>query len=840
MTNRFTQKAQNTLNNALRFAKELGHTYIGSEHLLLALCAESDSVAAKILGKRAVSAERVRAEIVTLVGEGSGSDVSPADMTPRTKRIIEHSAIESHRAGQSYIGTEHLLLALCAEGDSVAAKILENLHAPANEVRADLNAFLGATGGRAEAAAPRGEHRGREPKAKEGIADAPTLSQYGRDLTAMAKAGKIDPIIGRDKETERVIQILSRRQKNNPCLIGEPGVGKTAVVEGLAQKVVDGTVPETLKDKQIVTLDIAAMVAGAKYRGEFEERLKSVMEEVSRNPQIILFIDEIHTIVGAGAAEGAVDAANIIKPALARGEMQLIGATTIAEYRKHIEKDAALERRFQSVMVGEPTPEESILILQGLRDKYEAHHKLKITDEAIRAAVHLSGRYIADRFLPDKAIDLLDEAASRKRLAAHTSPPDLKQDEERLAKLNAEKEEAISAQDFERAAALRDEEKTLQAAYDAAKAEWEQSVKGTSLALEEGDIADVVTQWTGIPVNRLLEEESERLLHLEELLARRVIGQDEAVSAVARAIRRGRMGLKDPKRPIGSFIFLGPTGVGKTELCRALADLLFGDESAMIRMDMSEYMEKHSVSKLIGSPPGYVGFEEGGQLTEKIRRRPYSVVLFDEIEKAHPDVFNILLQVLEDGVLTDSQGRKVDFKNTILILTSNVGASALTGPVKGTVGFGGGESTSGEDAAKKKVMEALKATFRPEFLNRIDDTIIFNRLSEENIRAIAALLLCEVQKRVQALNIEITFEDSVADLIAREGFDPVYGARPLRRAIIRLVEDAFSGEMLEGKFKAGDAVKAIAVDGSVRFEKQASAAKDTQSTPTESETEQPE
>ncbi len=819
MNNRFTQKAQNTLNNALRFAKELGHTYIGSEHLLLALCAETDSVAAKLLAKHTLDADRVRAEIVALVGEGSGSNVSPADMTPRTKRIIEHSAIESHRAGQNYIGTEHLLLALLSEGDSVAAKILEALHAPIGELRKDLGAFFGTSGGDpAERIAPRAEQR-KDKGGKSAIADAPTLSQYGRDLTAMAKSGKIDPIIGRDKETERVIQILSRRQKNNPCLIGEPGVGKTAVVEGLAQRIADGAVPETLRDKQIVTLDIAAMIAGAKYRGEFEERMKNVMEEVVRNPQLILFIDEIHTIVGAGAAEGAVDAANIIKPALARGEMQLIGATTISEYRKHIEKDAALERRFQSVTVGEPTPEESILILQGLRDKYEAHHKLKITDGAIKAAVELSGRYIADRFLPDKAIDLLDEAASRRRLAAHTSPPDLKKDEERLARLTAEKEEAISAQDFERAAALRDEEKTLQAAYDAAKREWEESIKDVSLCVEENDIADVVTQWTGIPVSRLLEEESEKLLRLEEFLSRRVIGQGEAVSAVSRAIRRGRMGLKDPKRPIGSFIFLGPTGVGKTELCRALAELLFGDENAMIRMDMSEYMEKHSVSKLIGSPPGYVGFEEGGQLTEKIRRRPYSVVLFDEIEKAHPDVFNILLQVLEDGVLTDSQGRKVDFKNTILIMTSNVGASALTGTAKSAVGFGGTESDQGEEAAKRKVMDALKATFRPEFLNRIDDIMIFNRLGEENIRAIAALLLGEVQRRVGALGIELHFDESVAKLVAREGFDPVYGARPLRRAIIRLVEDAFSGEMLEGKFKAGDSVCASAAEGSVHFEK---------------------
>ena len=816
MTNRFTAKAQNTLNNALRFARELGHTYIGSEHLLLALAAEQDSVASKTMGKRGVTPDKLRAEIVALVGEGTHSDASPADMTPRTKRIIEHSALESSRTGQHYIGTEHLLLALLAEEDSVACRVLNTLHVTPDELRRDLAAFFGAMGDKSDA--PR-EGRARDAKQKNTLGDAPTLAQYARDLTTMAREGKIDPIIGRDKETERVIQILSRRGKNNPCLIGEPGVGKTAVVEGLAQRIADGAVPETLKDKQIVTLDIASMIAGAKYRGEFEERMKSVMEEVAKSPRIILFIDEIHTIVGAGAAEGAVDAANIIKPALARGEMQLIGATTISEYRKHIEKDAALERRFQPVTVGEPTTEESVLILQGLRDKYEAHHKLKITDEAIKAAVDLSARYIADRFLPDKAIDLLDEAASRKRLSAHVSPPDLKETEERLATLTREKEEAISAQEFERAAALRDEEKTLREQYDTEKSKWENDVKTSDLSIGETDIADVVTQWTGIPVSRLLEEEGERLLHLEELLRARVIGQDEAVSAVARAIRRGRMGLKDPKRPIGSFIFLGPTGVGKTELCRALAELLFGDSNAMIRMDMSEYMEKHSVSKLIGSPPGYVGFEEGGQLTEKIRRKPYSVVLFDEIEKAHPDVFNILLQVLEDGVLTDSQGRRVDFKNTILILTSNVGASALTSPARGALGFTQSATDTSEAAAKQKVMDALKSTFRPEFLNRIDDIMIFNRLTEENIRAIAALLLGDVKKRIGALGISVTFEDSVAALVAKEGFDPVYGARPLRRAIVRLVEDTFSGAMLEGKFAAGDVVTATENDGAVHFEK---------------------
>ncbi len=819
MNSRFTAKAQSALNESLRLAAELGHTYIGSEHLLLALAVDDECAAARLLARRGVTPDKIRAQIVDLVGEGDASNVSAADMTPRTKRIIQHSLVEANRTGQGYIGTEHLLSALLAEEDSVACRILQALRVTADELRRDVNAFFGALGEQSEKSESAGKGQRRNAEKNTSLQDAPTLAQYGRDLTAMAKEGKIDPIIGRDSETDRVIQILSRRGKNNPCLIGEPGVGKTAVVEGLAQRIADANVPETLKDKQIVTLDIAAMVAGAKYRGEFEERLKSVMEEVAKNERIILFIDEIHTIVGAGAAEGAVDAANIIKPALARGEMQLIGATTISEYRKHIEKDAALERRFQPVTVGEPTASEAIQILAGLRDKYEAHHKLRITNEAIEAAVNLSARYIADRFLPDKAIDLVDEAASRKRLTAHTSPPDLRDVEEQLATLTREKEEAILAQDFERAATLRDEEKTLRERYDEQKAAWETSVGDKELSIGEADIADVVTQWTGIPVNRLLEEEGERLLHLADLLRERVIGQDEAVEAVAKAIRRGRMGLKDPKRPIGSFIFAGPTGVGKTELCRALADLLFGDRNAMIRLDMSEYMEKHSVSKLIGSPPGYVGFEEGGQLTEKIRRKPYSVVLFDEIEKAHPDVFNMLLQVLEDGVLTDSQGRRVDFKNAILILTSNVGAAALTGKARGTIGFAADGKASDDASARERVLDALKSTFRPEFLNRIDDVIVFNRLTADNIRAIATLLLGDVTRRIEALGIHITLDGSVAELVAREGFDDVYGARPLRRAIVRLVEDAFSTAMLEGRFAKGDSVIARAEDGIVLFEK---------------------
>lgn len=817
--NRFTQKAQNTLNRSLTAAREMGHTYIGSEHLLYALACEEDSAASKVLEKYGVTPENVKSLIEEMAGTGSPSYVTASDMTPRTKKIIEGSAYESMRYGQGYIGTEHLLLALLNESDCVAVRMLGELGADPSAIKNDIVDFLGEVGGASGGSADDAPKSGKSGK-KSDIKGAPTLSNYGRDLTAMAKEGKIDPIIGRDKETERVIQILSRRTKNNPCLIGEPGVGKTAVVEGLAQKIVDGSVPETLKDKIIVALDIPSMIAGAKYRGEFEERMKSVMDEVQKNPNIILFIDEIHTIIGAGAAEGAVDAANILKPALARGEMQVIGATTISEYRAHIEKDAALERRFQSVMVNEPTAEESVQILMGLRDKYEAHHKLKITDEAIEAAVSLSKRYITDRFLPDKAIDLVDEAASRIRISAFTSPESLKDMEEELKTISHDKEEAISAQNFERAARLRDDEKKLREEYEEKKSEWQRDNNNSSHAVTANDIADVVTQWTGIPVSKLMEGESEKLLNLEKILKERVIGQDKAIEVISKAIRRGRMGLKNPNRPIGSFIFVGPTGVGKTELTKALADVMFGDPNAMIRLDMSEYMEKHSVSKLIGSPPGYVGYDEGGQLTEKIRRHPYSVVLFDEIEKAHPDVFNIMLQVLEDGVLTDSQGRKVDFKNTIIIMTSNAGASALTDN-RAKLGFAEPEkSEAAEDERKKTeeiIMNALKATFRPEFLNRVDDIVIFNKLSHEDICKIAELMLGEVKKRVSDVGIELDFDPSVAELVAKEGFDPVYGARPLRRAIVHMVEDTFSGEMLEGRVKAGDKVTAKADGDKVVF-----------------------
>ncbi len=814
MTSRFTKKAQNALNKALYLAREMGHTYIGSEHLLLGLLSETDSIAYRVLTSRGITFDQTKAMIEKAAGVGEPSAVNVGDMTPRTKKIIEGSASRSAAFGHSYIGTEHLLLAITDEPDCFAMQLIRAQGSNASDIESDIMNCLGGEG------APQGAQGSRGNASQGGrganIPGAPTLSQYGRDLCAAAREGKIDPIIGRDEETERVIQILSRRTKNNPCLIGEPGVGKTAVVEGLAQKIVDGSVPETLKDKKIITLDISSMIAGAKYRGEFEERMKGVMAEVAKDPSIILFIDEIHTIIGAGGAEGAVDAANILKPALARGEIQVIGATTIDEYRKYIEKDAALERRFQSVMVGEPTPDEAIEILRGLRDKYEAHHKLKISDDAIKAAVKLSVRYIGDRYLPDKAIDLIDEAASKMRIKSYTPAPEVRELEDKIKAACAEKEEAILAENFEEAASLRDKEKKLRDELDAMKSKAPQGNSG-DLVVGEDEICDIVTSWTGIPVKKLEREESERLLNLDKILKERIIGQDAAVDAVAKAIRRGRVGLKDPRRPIGSFIFLGPTGVGKTELSKALADVMFGDENAMIRVDMSEYMEKHSTSKLIGSPPGYVGYEEGGQLTEKIRRHPYSVVLFDEIEKAHPDVFNILLQILEDGILTDAQGRRVDFKNTIIIMTSNVGASSITEPKR--LGFKDGDDKSGEDQMKNDVMDALKATFRPEFLNRIDEIIVFNKLTDEDIRKIAGLMLEDTKKRIAENGITISFSDEVVDMLAKEGFDPVYGARPLRRAIIRRVEDSLSEAMLSGEIVKGDSVTAVLRDGKIEYEK---------------------
>ena len=815
MKNRFTQKAQNALNLSLGSASDMGHTYIGSEHLLLGLCREESGVAAHYLQSRGVDAEKIKGAIIRLAGAGAPCEVSATDMTPRTKSIIQSSLAEAQRCGQELIGTEHLLLSILREQDSVAVRILESFNISVSDLSNDLSAYIGAS---PTAEGTNSSKQKNADKQRNSILlSTQTLKSFARDLCELAASGKIDPVIGRETETERLIQILSRRQKNNPCLIGEPGVGKTAVVEGLACRIVRADVPENLLDKTIVTLDIASMIAGAKYRGEFEERFKNVMEEVRKNPNIILFIDEIHTIIGAGAAEGAVDAANIIKPALARGELQVIGATTISEYRKHIEKDAALERRFQSVTVGEPSPEDAFEILYGLREKYEMHHKLKISDEALRAAVDLSVRYIADRYLPDKAIDLIDEAASRLRIRAHTSPDSVKAKEEELKLLSREKETAILAQEFERAAILRDKEQSLKKEIDDEKSRWRNSQDSVQLTVSESDIADVVTQWTGIPVHNLLIEEEERLLHLDELLKARVIGQTDAVAAVSKAIRRGRIGLKDPRRPIGSFIFMGPTGIGKTELAKALAEVMFGTSNSMIRLDMSEYMEKHSVSKLIGSPPGYVGFDDGGQLTEKIRRKPYSVVLFDEIEKAHPDVFNILLQVLEDGHLTDSQGRQVDFRNTVIILTSNVGAGELSGTKM--LGFVSDSPKSEETERRERMMQALRSTFRPEFLNRIDEVIIFNSLSKKDIMEISRLMLEDVRERCQSIGISLSFSPKVAKLLSEKGFDTNWGARPLRRTIMRLVEDKLSTDLLEGKFAAGDTVEADVINGEIVFEK---------------------
>ncbi len=803
----FTRKAQNALNRALYIASEMGHTCVGSEHLLLALLSESDSIAERVLAERGVTYDKTKKILSDNIGIGTRTNLSASDITPRTKRIIESSASIAVGMGHGYIGTEHMLLALIEEKECFAVRIINEQGAQSSDIKRDVMSYFGTT--------ENSEKQNNKKKADEGLGDASNLSQFGRNLCKMAREGKIDPIIGRETETSRVIQILSRRTKNNPCLIGEPGVGKTAVVEGLAQRIVDGNVPDTLRDKLLVTLDISGMIAGAKYRGEFEERMKNVMEEVRRNPRIILFIDEIHTIIGAGGAEGAVDAANIIKPALARGEMQVIGATTINEYRRHIEKDAALERRFQSVLVGEPTAAEAEQILFGLRDKYEAHHKLKISDDAIRAAVKLSVRYISDRYLPDKAIDLIDEAASKKRILSFTPTADVRDLEAKLKAVTAEKEEAILGEDYEEAAKLRDEEKHLQDEL-VEKKDNADSHSSDALLIDESDIADIVTSWTGIPVRKLAEEESERLVNLDSILKEKIIGQNEAVESVAKAIRRGRIGLKDPARPIGSFIFLGPTGVGKTELSKVLADVMFGTRDSIIRVDMSEYMEKHSVSKLIGSPPGYIGYDDGGQLTEKIRRRPYSVVLFDEIEKAHPDVFNILLQILEDGVLTDAQGRRVDFKNTIIIMTSNVGATSMTEQRR--LGFSDTDNVTNEDAKiKSYVSDALKHTFKPEFLNRVDETIIFNKLTDTDIEKICEIMLRDIKKRVESLGIQIEFAHEVVSSLAKEGFDPVYGARPLRRAIVRRVEDSFSEAMLRGEIKEGDDITAEICDGKIVF-----------------------
>lgn len=794
----FTEKANNALNLALTSAEDMGHTYIGSEHIILGLLKENSGVAAEVLSKLGVTEEAFTKCLKEKIGTGSRTGLSLDDFTPRSKRILQIAVMEASRLNHNYVGTEHLLIAVLEEGDSYGVRFLRMLGVRQNDIMEEIRNALSS-----------GEQDDNttgavQPGAK-GNSATKTLDQFGRDLTELAKKGEIDPVIGRQVEIERVIQILSRRTKNNPCLIGEPGVGKTAVAEGLALKIVQGEVPELLKDKRVVALDLTGMVAGTKYRGDFEERIKAAMEEVKNSGNIILFIDELHTIIGAGAAEGSADAANILKPSLARGEFQLIGATTIDEYRKHIEKDAALERRFQPVMVGEPTEEEAIQILKGLRDRYEVHHKVKITDDAIDAAVKLSSRYIADRFLPDKAIDLIDEAASRVRLRAFTEPNDIQDMEKRVKQLEQEKAAAVNTQDFEGAAKIRDEEKQLRERLEQEKEIWKEKKVSGNGEVTPQDIANIVSTWTGIPVVQLTEEESERLLKLEEVLHQRIVGQEEAVTAVAKAIRRGRVGLKDPKRPIGSFIFLGPTGVGKTELCKTLAEAMFGDENAMIRLDMSEYMEKHTVSRLVGSPPGYVGYDEGGQLTEKVRRKPYSVILFDEIEKAHSDVFNMLLQILEDGCLTDSQGRKVDFKNTVIIMTSNVGARLITDS-KVHLGFQGHkEDDKGKTAeqdnkdVRELVLAELKKLFRPEFLNRVDDMIVFHKLTEENIQKIAVGMLNNLKERLAALNIDITFTDEAIAAIAKAGFDPVYGARPLRRAIQSKIEDELSEFMLEGK-----------------------------------------
>ena len=820
MFDKFTEKAANALNLALQSAQEMGHNYIGSEHLLLGLLKEGTGVAAKVLEANGVRAEQVEQIIIQLVGRGEPSEVSPEDITPRGKRIIELAYLESRNLNTSYVGTEHLLMGLLREGDSVAVRMLTELGCDPRSLYEQIVRAIGSEPQEpAEKGASFGPGQGKFAGARAAGGNTPTLNQFGRDLTQQARDGKLDPVIGRAEEIQRVLQILSRRTKNNPCLIGEPGVGKTAIAEGLAEKIVEGRVPELLKDKRLVTLDLSGMIAGTKYRGEFEERIKNALEEVRKAGNVILFIDELHTIIGAGAAEGAVDAANILKPLLARGEIQIIGATTTNEYHKYIEKDAALERRFQPVTVGEPSQEEAVEILRGLRDKYASHHKVKITDSALEAAVKLSSRYISDRFLPDKAIDLMDEAASRLRLKAFTAPPDLRELDEKLKKISEEKESAVKSQEFERAAKLRDQEKTLREKVGTEKKTWQEKNARNVNEVTENEIAEIVSSWTGIPVRKLAQAESERLLHMEEILHQRVIGQDEAVSAVARAIRRGRVGLKDPKRPIGSFIFLGPTGVGKTELSKALAEALFGDENSMIRVDMSEYMEKHTVSRLIGSPPGYVGYEEAGQLTEKVRRKPYSVILFDEIEKAHPDVFNILLQILEDGILTDAQGRRVDFKNTVIIMTSNVGARLITDKHKLGFGVSSGTLAENDKAIHSDVMGELKRTFRPEFLNRVDDIIVFHELSQENIRKIARRMLQVLVKRVASYNIDLAFTDGVADYVAKEGFDPIYGARPLRRAIQNKIEDSLSEEMLAGRVKAGDRVTATVKEGKITFER---------------------
>lgn len=817
--NGFTQKANNALNMAVDAAQDMGHTYVGTEHILLGLVSEESGVAASVLQQNGLSAEDLKDLIERTIGTGSRTVITPDDFTPRTKRVMQTAMVLSARLGHGYVGTEHLLMALISERDGYAIRFLEELNVNINSVLSSLKASMGAD---SEEENQQSGIDGMLNKNGQSKGGNNALSKFGRDLTAAAKNGEIDPVIGREEEIQRVIQILSRRTKNNPVLIGEPGVGKTAVAEGLALRIVKGEIPEILKNKKIVSLDLTGMIAGTKYRGDFEERIKAAIDEVKKSKDIILFIDELHTIVGAGSAEGSADAANILKPSLARGDFQVIGATTMEEYRKYIEKDAALERRFQPVTVGEPSQEEAVEILKGLRDRYEAHHKVKITDEAIESAVTLSSRYIADRYLPDKAIDLIDEAASRVRLSSLTYPQEIKELEDKLKKLENEKASAVNEQDFENAAKIRDKQKEASAKLEEMKKSWKDKNANVSGEVKGEDIAEIVSQWTGVPVFQLTEEESQRLLKMEDILHKRVVGQNEAVTAVAKAIRRGRVGLKDPKRPVGSFIFLGPTGVGKTELCKALAEAMFGDENAMLRLDMSEYMEKHTVSRLVGSPPGYVGYDEGGQLTEKVRRKPYSVVLFDEIEKAHPDVFNILLQILEDGRLTDSQGRTVDFKNTVIIMTSNVGARLITDQQNG-LGFAFDNPENKKEKTNEEIREAvigeLKKLFRPEFLNRVDDIIVFNKLTQEEIKEIAGKLLENLKARLKAVDIDAEFTDQAVTEISNEGYDDTYGARPLRRAITSKIEDALSEKMLENEIKKGDHIVCDFKDGKFTFTK---------------------
>ncbi len=806
MFGRFTERAQRAILLAQEEAKKLRHNYVGTEHILLGLIAENEGIASKALANVGVNLENAREEVIKAVGQGS-YEVDIMGFTPRTKRIFELSFLQARNLGHNYVGTEHILLGLLEENEGVAIVVLKKLGVDIAALKEGIIKMLS-------------DNQPKQAYNKQpGKSNTPYLDRYGRDLTKLAAEGKIDPVIGRSKEIERVIQILSRRTKNNPVLIGEPGVGKTAIAEGLAQKIVEGEVPEIIKDKAVVTLDQPGMLAGSKYRGEFEERLKGTMKELKENGNIILFIDELHTIIGAGAAEGAIDASNILKPMLARGELQVIGATTKDEYRKHIEKDSALERRFQPIMVEEPTVEDTIKILEGLRDRYEAHHGVKITDEALEAAAELSNRYITDRFLPDKAIDLIDEAASMVRIKSFVAPDGLKDLEERLEELSHEKEEAINTQNYEKAAQIRDEEKRIREQLENEKNRWQKEKQSSNMVLGYDEIAKVVSTWTGVPVSKMTKEESEKLLNLEEELHKKVVGQEQAVSAVSNAIRRARVGLKDPGKPVGTFMFVGPTGVGKTYLAKSLAEILFGDADLMIRIDMSEYMEKHSVSRLIGSPPGYVGYEEGGQLTEAVRRKPYSVILFDEIEKAHPDVFNVLLQILDDGRLTDSKGRTVDFKNTIIIMSSNVGATTIR--KQNVLGFTSGSQVEKEEYEKMKetIMEELKKTFRPEFLNRIDEVIVFHSLKEEDIKEIVSIMIRGLEARMAKLDINIKVTENTINEISKKGFDPVYGARPLERTITKMIEDQLAEEILRGNISKEDKIIVDYRDNKLVFEK---------------------